>query len=277
MSIEFHTCDPFICCLNVEKLFIMITETSRLRKVKSILISQPPPETEDSPYFKLSKKYGLEIDFIPFIKISPVSAQEFRNQRIDIGAHTAIIFTSRNAVDHFFRLARETKVHITPEMKYFCVSEQTAYYLQKYIVIRKRKIFVGGRSAADLIPIIKKHKKEKYLFPCSDLRKDDLPSYMSEEGIAYNEMIVYRTIPNDLSSIKQMNYDLIAFFSPSGVRSLRRNFPNFEQKATRIAAFGPTTAEAVRSENLILDIEAPLPEAPSMIGAIEKYIQDAAN
>lgn len=255
----------------------MITDTSRLQKIKSVLISQPPPEAEDSPYFKLSKKYSLKIDFVPFIQINPVSAQEFRNQKIDIQAHTAVIFTSRNAVDHFFRLARETRIHVNPDMKYFCISEQTAYYLQKYIVIRKRKIFVGNRTAADLIPVIKKHKHEKYLFPCSALRKDDLPSYMTEASISYDEMIVYCTISSDLSNIKQMDYDLIAFFSPSGVHSLRKNFPNFQQRSTRIAAFGPTTAQAVRNENLILDIEAPLPEAPSMIGAIEKYIQDVSD
>ena len=255
----------------------MVTGKNRLRKVRSILVSQPAPQSEDSPYLKLQEKYDLSIDFVPFIKISPVSVQEFLNQKIDIGTHTAIIFTSRNAVDHFFSLSQSTRSHIKPDMKYFCISEQTAHYLQKYIVIRKRKIFTGNRTAADLIPVIKKHKKERYIFPCSDLRTDDLPSYMSKSGIFYSEMVIYHTIPNDLSGIEDINYDLIAFFSPSGVHSLRKNFPNFEQKSTRIAALGPTTAQAVRDENFILDIEAPLPEAPSMIGAIEKYIQHADN
>jgi uroporphyrinogen-III synthase len=192
---------------------------------------------------------------------------------VDILAHTAVIFTSRNAVDHFFRLAAESKVEIPSDMKYFCISEQTAYYLQKYIVIRKRKIFTGLRTAEDLLEVIKKHPKEKYIFPCSNIRKDDIPNFLEQNGYTYMEAIIYKTVASDLSDLADVNYDVIAFFSPSGINSLLVNFPDFKQNKTRIAAFGPTTAKAVQDANLILDIEAPLPNAPSMTGAIEVYLK----
>ena len=254
---------------------MLVVEKNRLQKVRSILVSQPPPKDENSPYLKLMKKYNIKVDFIPFIKIQPVSVQEFHNQRVNIEDHTATIFTSRNAVDHFFRLVRESRKEVSTNMKYFCVSEQTAYYLQKYIVVRKRKIFTAKRTALDLISILKKHKQERYLFPCSDLRRVDIPNFLQSKSIYYSELIIYRTCASDLSHLSNVNYDVIAFFSPSGVRSLLKNFPNFEQKSTRIAAFGPTTAQAVRDEKLTLDIEAPLPDVPSMAGALEYYIQKA--
>jgi len=247
----------------------------RLKEVKSILVSQPEPANKNSPYFSLAEKYNLKIDFRPFIHIEPVSVKDFRKQKIDILKHTAVILTSRNAVDHFFRLAKELKIEIPADMKYFCISEQTANYLQKYIVIRKRKIFTGQRTAQDLMTVLKKHKNEKYLFPCSDIRKDDIPNFLKENSYTYTEAIIYQTVASDLSDLAEVNYDVIAFFSPSGINSLFQNFPDFKQNNTRIAAFGPTTAQAVRDHNLILDIQAPLPNAPSMTGALELYIKKA--
>lgn len=254
---------------------LLIVDKSRLKKVSSILVSQPQPSDEKSPYFKLAEKYKIKVDFRPFIGIDPVDVKEFRKQKVDILSHSAVIFTSRNAVDHFFRLANESKVEIPSDMKYFCISEQTANYLQKYIVIRKRKIFTGSRTAADLIQVLKKHKNEKYIFPCSNIRKNDIPNFLSENGFDFSEAVIYRTVASDLSDLADVNYDVIAFFSPSGINSLLVNFPDFKQNNTRIAAFGPTTSKAVKEANLILDIQAPLPNAPSMTGALELYIKKA--
>ncbi|MEQ8549060.1 MAG: uroporphyrinogen-III synthase [Cyclobacteriaceae bacterium] len=254
---------------------LLVLDEERLKKVSSILVSQPKPENENSPYFALAEKYNLDIDFRQFIEIDPVDAKEFRKQKVNILDHTAVIFTSRNAVDHFFRLAAENKIEIPTDMKYFCVSDQTANYLQKYIVIRKRKIFTGERTASDLLEVIKKHKNEKYIFPCSDLRRDDIPQFLDSSGITWSEAVIYRTVAADLSDLSDIFYDIIAFFSPSGISSLYDNFPNFKQNNTRIAAFGPTTAQAVRDAGLILDIQAPLPNAPSMTGALEYYIKKA--
>ncbi len=249
----------------------------RMRPVKSILVSQPKPNDENSPYFKLAEKYDLKVDFRQFIQVDPVSIKEFRKQKIDILNHSAIIFTSRNAVDHLFKICEALKIEMPADMKYFCISEQTANYLQKYIVIRKRKIFTGYRTANDLIEILKKHKNEKYLFPCSDIRKNDIPDFLESNGYQYSEAIIYRTVASDLSDLENVYYDILAFFSPSGINSLFANFPDFKQNKTRIAAFGPTTAKAVKDANLILDIQAPLPNAPSMTGAIELYIKKANN
>ncbi len=250
-------------------------DKSRLRKVESILVSQPDPKDENSPYFKLASKFSIKVDFRPFIHIEPIDIKEFRKQKIDILSHTAVIFTSRNAVDHFFRLCKESKVEMPPDMKYFCISEQTANYLQKYIVIRKRKIFTGAKTATDLIEILKKHKNEKYIFPCSNIRKQDIPDFLTENGYKFTEAVIYKTVASDLSDLADVNYDMIAFFSPSGINSLFVNFPEFKQNNTRIAAFGPTTSKAVKEAGLTLDIEAPMPNAPSMTGAIELYIKKA--
>lgn len=247
----------------------------RMRKVKSILVTQEAPTDGNSPYLKLAEKYNLKIDFIPFIQVQPVALKEFRKQKIDILNFTAIIFTSRNAVDHFFHMCKELKIEVPPDMKYFCISEQTSNYLQKYIVIRKRKIFTGLKTAQDLIEILKKHKNERYLFPCSDIRKNDIPDFLEKSGYDYAEAVMYHTVASDLSHLENVFYDVLAFFSPSGINSLLVNFPDFKQNNTRIAAFGPTTAQAVRDAGLILDIEAPLPNAPSMTGAIELYIKKA--
>ena len=253
----------------------MLIEKERLLEVKSILVSQPNPGNGQSPYEKLAGKFDLKIDFRPFIQIEPVSLKEFRKQKIDLLSYTAIILTSRNAVDHLFKLAAEMKVEMPADMKYFCISDQTANYLQKYIVIRKRKIFTGSKTAKDLIEILKKHKNEKFLFPCSNIRKNDIPDFLNENSYKYSEAVMYRTVASDLSDLADVNYDIIAFFSPSGITSLFHNFPDFKQNKTRIAAFGPTTAKAVRDAGLILDIEAPHPDAPSMTGALELYIRKA--
>jgi uroporphyrinogen-III synthase len=252
-------------------------EKERLNKVKSILVSQPEPQNGHSPYDSLKSKYNIKIDFRPFIQIEPVSLKEFRSQKIDILNHSAIIFTSRNAVDHLFNLAAQMKVEMPADMKYFCISEQTSNYLQKYIVIRKRKIFTGSKTAMDLIEILKKHKNEKFLFPCSNIRKNDIPDFLQENEYDFSEAVIYRTVASDLSDLAEVNYDVIAFFSPSGITSLFHNFPDFKQNKTRIAAFGPTTAKAVKDAGLILDIQAPHPSAPSMTGALEMYIKKANN
>lgn len=250
-------------------------QKDRIEEVRSILVSQPEPSNKNSPYFALAEKYNLKVDFRPFIHIEPISVKDFRKQKIDILSHTAVIFTSRNAVDHFFRLAKELKIEVPADMKYFCISEQTSNYLQKYIVIRKRKIFTGQRTAEDLLNVLKKHKNEKYIFPCSNIRKDDIPNFLGENGYTYSEAVIYETVASDLSDLADVNYDIIAFFSPSGIQSLFQNFPEFKQNKTRIAAFGPTTAKAVKDHDLYLDIQAPLPNAPSMTGALELYIKKA--
>ena len=246
----------------------------KLRAVKRILISQPEPNGL-SPYHDLKSRFGVEVDFRPFIQVDGVDIREFRRQKIKILDYSAIILTSRNAIDHFFRLCKESKIEVPADMKYFCISEQTANYLQKYIVLRKRKIFVGSKTATDMFALFTKHKDEKYLYPCSDIRKDDIPSFMTKNEMNYREAVMYRTVSSDLSDLSDVNYDLIAFFSPSGINSLFQNFPDFEQKQTRIAAFGPTTAKAVRAQSLNLDVEAPSPTVPSMAKAIELYLSES--
>jgi uroporphyrinogen-III synthase len=242
-------------------------------KIRSILVSQPAPTDEKSPYHELARKYNLKIDFRPFIKVEAVSAQEFRQERINILDHSAIVLTSRNAVDHFFRMCKEMRILVPEMMKYFCVSESVAYYVQKYIVYRKRKVFIGKQTFNDLMDVIKKHKSEKYLVPCSDIQKGEIPQLLDKANVQYTNAVFYRTVASDLSDLKDLKYDMLVFFSPGGIESLRKNFPDFQQNDTVIAAFGPTTARAVRDNDLRLDIEAPLPEAPSMTGAIELFIK----
>lgn len=247
----------------------------RMRKVKSILVTQEAPADNNSPYIKLAEKFGIKVDFRPFIQVEPVDLREFRRQKVDILQHTAVILTSRNAVDHFFHLCKELKIEMPADMKYFCISDQTSNYLQKYIVIRKRKIFTGAKSTTDLLDIIRKHKTEKFLFPCSDIRKNDIPDYLKANNYTFSELIIHHTVAANLSDLKEVFYDVLAFFSPSGINSLFVNFPTFKQNNTRIATFGETTARAAREAGLVLDIEAPLPNAPSMTGALELYIQKA--
>lgn len=245
-------------------------------KPRSILVTQPAPTDDKNPYADLAKKFDLKIEFRPFIKIEAVPGQEFRQERINILDHTAIVLTSRNAVDHFFRMCKELRVTVPETMKYFCVSESVAYYVQKYIVYRKRKVFIGKQSFGDLMDVIKKHKEEKYLVPCSDIQKQEIPALLDKSGVHYTNAVFYRTVASDLSDMKALAHDMLVFFSPGGIESLRKNFPKFKQNGTVIAAFGPTTAKAVRDAGLRLDIEAPLPEAPSMTGAIELYMKKLA-
>jgi uroporphyrinogen-III synthase len=242
-------------------------------KVKSILVSQPEPSTAKSPYFDLANKSNLKIDFRPFIQIEGVSAKEFRQTRIQILDHSAVIFTSRTAIDHFFRIAQEMRLTVPDSMKYFCVSEATAFYLQKYIVYRKRKIFFGDGRFLDLVSVMKKHKTEKFLVPLADIHKHEIPEMLDKEGYSYTKAILYCTVSSDLSDLSEIKYDVLVFFSPSGIKSLFQNFPNFEQNSTRIASFGPTTAKAVRDAGLRLDIEAPTAQAPSMAMALDQYIK----
>jgi uroporphyrinogen-III synthase len=243
-------------------------------KIRNILVSQPEPaDLEKSPYGELARNFNLNIDFNKFIKVEGVSGREFRQNRINLLDFSAIIFTSRNSVDHFFRMAQELRVEIPDTMKYFCISESTAFYLQKYVQYRKRKIFHGKQSFEQLMEIIRKHKEEKYLLPCSDIHKISMTKLLDDAGISYKKAIFYKTLASDLSHIDIASYDMLIFFSPSGVKSLFKNFPKFKQNSTLIAAFGPTTTKAVTEAGLKLDISAPTKTAPSMTMAIEQYIQ----
>ncbi len=242
--------------------------------IKTILVSQPKPEGVKSPYFDLAEKYKLKIDFRPFIRVEGIHAQEFRTQKVTISEHTAIILTSKAAVDHFFRIAEETRYSVPDTMKYFCISEAVAYYLQKYVNYRKRKIFFGKQTIEDLVEVIKKHKKEKFLLPCTDILRDKIPLTLEEHEIPFTKAVLYRTVAADLSDLEDVYYDMLVFFSPGGIESLLKNFPDFKQNDTKIAAFGPTTASAVLKNNLRLDVQAPMPNAPSMTGAIELYVKE---
>lgn len=242
-------------------------------KIKSILISQPEPSSEKSPYFDLAEKYKVKIDFRPFIHVEGVPSKEFRQERVNILEHTGVILTSRNAVDHYFRMCEEMRITVPETMKYFCLSESTAYYLQKYVVFRKRKIFHGKQTFQDLMDVIKKHKNEKFLLPCSDIHKQNITDLLEKHNIKYSKSVFYRTVCSDLSDLADVNYDMLVFFSPSGIESLLKNFPEFKQNKTRIAAFGTTTAAAVKEAGLKLDVHAPAPGLPSMSMAIESYIK----
>ena len=242
--------------------------------IKRLLVSQPKPTSEKSPYFDLAEKYGVEIEFRPFIKVEPLTSKEFRQQRISILDYSAVVFTARTGIDHFFRLCEELRVTIPETMKYFCMSESIAVYLQKYIVYRKRKIFFGASGKLDdLITIIAKHPKEKYLVPVSDVHKDDLRLKLEAKKIDFTEAVMNRTVSNDFKADESFDYDMLVFFSPAGISSLLKNFPNFNQKDIRIGCFGPTTAKAVKDAGLRLDVEAPTPEAPSMTAALEQYLK----
>ncbi|HVA98402.1 MAG TPA: uroporphyrinogen-III synthase [Bacteroidia bacterium] len=244
-------------------------------KIKNILITQPKPESDKSPYFDLAKKQNVKIDFREFIHLEGIPSHEFRKTRIVILEHTAIILTSRNAVDHFFRICEEMRVTVPDDMKYFCISESTALYLQKHIVYRKRKIFHGKQTIKDLIELIKKHKDERYLLPCSDIHKEQITEILDTQKVKYTKAVLYKTVCSDISDLAKVNYDIIVFFSPSGIKSLFKNFPKFKQNKTLIAAFGPSTAQAVKEAGLKLNIHAPKPAAPSMTMALEEYIKEA--
>ncbi|MCH4551808.1 MULTISPECIES: uroporphyrinogen-III synthase [Aestuariibaculum] len=242
-------------------------------KVKTILVSQPEPKIENSPYFDLIEKQKVKIDFRPFIHVEGVPAKEVRQQKVDLSKYTAIILTSRNAVDHFFRVADEMRFKVPDTMKYFCQSEAVAFYLQKYVVYRKRKIYVGKRTFSELSPLIKKYKDEKFLLPNTDKVKDEVPDTLNALGVDWKQAIFYKTVISDLSDLSDVFYDILVFFSPSGIESLFHNFPDFKQNDTRIAVFGNTTIQAVEEKGLRVDIAAPTPETPSMTMALEKYIE----
>lgn len=242
-------------------------------KVKTILVSQPEPKVENSPYLQIVEKQKVKIDFRPFIHVEGVVAKDVRQQKIDLTKFSAIILTSRNSVDHFFRVAKEMRFDVPDTMKYFCQSEAVAYYLQKYVVYRKRKIYVGKRNFPELAPLIKKYKDEKFLLPSSDVLKPDVPETLDALKIDWKRGIFYKTVASDLSDLKNVYYDILAFFSPSGIESLFKNFPDFKQNDTRIAVFGDTTMKAAEDAGLRIDIKAPTAETPSMTMALEKYIE----
>jgi len=244
-------------------------------KVKTILVSQPEPKVENSPYFELEEKEKVKIDFIPFIHVEGVDAKEVRQQKVDLSQYTAIILTSRNSVDHFFRIAEEMRFKVPDALKYFCQSEAVAYYLQKYVVYRKRKIYVGKRTFQELIPLVKKYKNEKFLLPSSDKLKQEVPDTLNTLKVEWKQAIFYKTVVSDLSNLRDVFYDILVFFSPSGIKSLFENFPDFKQNDTRIAVFGNSTVKAAQEHDLVVDIKAPTPETPSMTMALQKYIKEA--
>lgn len=242
-------------------------------KIKRILVSQPKPTSASSPYFEFAEKNNVKVDFRPFIQVEGVSAKEYRQTRINILDHSAVILTSRTAIDHFFRICNELRITVPDSFKYFCISEATAFYLQKYIVYRKRKIFYGDGKFSELAEILKKHMDEKYLVPLSHIHKPEIPEMLDEIKVKYTKAILYKTVSSDLSDLKDVNYDILVFYSPSGIKSLLQNFPDFQQNETKIASFGPSTAQAVKEAGLRLDIQAPNPQAPSMTMALEQFIK----
>lgn len=242
-------------------------------KIKKVLVSQPKPTSEKSPYFDIAEKYGVEIDFRPFIKVESVTPKEFRQQKVSILDHTAIVFTSRHAIDHFFNLCTELRVTIPEAMKYFCTSETVSLYIQKYVQYRKRKVFFGKTGKfIDLLPIIVKHPAEKYFIPMSDVHNDEIKDLLDQNKIQHTEAVMYRTVSNDFTADEKFDYDMLVFFSPAGIQALKKNFPDFEQKEIAIGSFGPTTAKAVKDAGLRLDLEAPSAEAPSMPAALDMFI-----
>ena len=242
-------------------------------KIKKVLVSQPKPASDKSPYYDIAEKYGVEIDFRPFIKVESLSPREFRQQKVSILDHTAIVFTSRHAIDHFFNLCSDLRVTIPETMKYFCTSEQVALYIQKYVQYRKRKVFFGATGKfADLMPAIVKHGNEKYFVPMSDVHNDEIKNALDAKNITHTEAVMYRTVSNDFTEDEKFDYDMLLFFSPAGISSLMKNFPNFEQNEIAIGCFGPATAKAVKDAGLRLDLEAPTVETPSMTAALDKFI-----
>ncbi|HLG36340.1 MAG TPA: uroporphyrinogen-III synthase [Bacteroidia bacterium] len=242
-------------------------------KVKYILVTQPKPETAKSPYFALAKKYSLKIDFCPFIQVTPIPAKLFRKEKINILDYPAVIFTSRNAVDQFFRMCGELRVTPAESVKYFCLSETVGYYLQKYVVFRKRRIFFGNQTIEDLLKIIYKFPEEKYLVPCSDTPKQRVLEVLAERKLNFKKAVIYKALCADLAEINIRLYDIIVLFSPLDVKSLFKNFPKFRQQNVRIAAFGPAVVQAVNKAKLRLDIMAPIPGAPSMPVVLDHYIR----
>jgi len=244
-------------------------------KVKTILVSQPEPKVDNSPYFELQQKHKVKIDFRPFIHVEGVNAKEIRLQKIDLNNFSAIILTSKNSVDHFFRVADEMRYKIPEGLKYFCQSEAIAFYLQKYVVYRKRKIYVGQKDFIDLTPLLKKYKEEKFLLPASDQLNAEAKIILDNLKVNWTQAVFYKTVMSDLTDLSDVYFDILAFFSPTGIKSLFKNFPDFKQNNTRIALFGSSTQKQALEHGLRVDIMAPTPEAPSMTMAIDKYIAKA--
>ena len=245
--------------------------------IKKILVSQPKPTGEKSPYFDLAARFNLDLVFRPFIKVEGLTSKEFRQQKVSILDYTAVVFTSRHAIDNYFTLAKEMRITIPEDMKYFCITETIALYIQKYVQYRKRKVFYGSTGKIDdLIPSMGKHKDEKYLVPLSDVHNDTLKNLLDSKKLTHKECVMYRTVSNDFTQeeVDTFDYDMLVFFSPSGVDSLKKNFPNFEQGEIAIATFGPTTAKAAKEAGLRIDIEAPTEKYPSMTGAILHYLNE---
>ena len=243
--------------------------------IKKILISQPKPSSEKSPYYDIANRFDVELVFRPFIKVEGMSAREFRTQKVSILDHTAVVFTSRHAIDHFFTLAKELRVTIPEDMKYFCVTETIALYIQKYVQYRKRKVFFGTTGKMDdLLPTMVKHKTEKYLVPMSDVHNDAISKLLDSKKLQHTECVMYKTVSNDFTEeeIKTFDYDMLVFFSPAGIEALTKNFPDFNQGDIAIATFGPATAKAVNDAGLRLDLEAPTEKYPSMTGALQHYL-----
>lgn len=243
--------------------------------IKKILVSQPKPSSEKSPYFDIARKYKVELVFRPFFKVEGITAKEFRQQKISLLNYTAVVFTSRHAIDNYFTLAKEMRIAIPEEMKYFCVTETIALYIQKYTQYRKRKIFFGTTGKVDdLIPAMMKHKNEKYLVPLSSVHNDNVKNLLDAKKLMHAECVMFRTVSDDLTEeeIKNFDYDMLIFFSPTGVKALKQNFPGFEQGDIKIAAFGPATAKTIAEEGLTLDLQAPTKDHPSMSSALEAYL-----
>lgn len=246
-------------------------------KIKKILVSQPQPKGDKSPYFDISEKYNVKIEFRPFIRVEPLSAKEFRTQRISILDHTAIIFNAKQGIDHFFNLCEEMRITIPEDMKYFCITESVAVYLQHYIHYRKRKVFYGNSGKMqDLITVLNKHANEKFLFVTPEVLNEETISALDNSKITYTKAIMYRTVSNDFGPNEEFNYDMLLFFSPIGVQSLFKNFPDFKQGEIHIGCFGSTTAAAVKESGLRLDLEVPTPQLPSMTMALDAYLKENA-
>jgi len=246
-----------------------------MKKVKTILVSQPEPTAENSPYFDIEDKHKVKIDFRPFIHIEGATTREVRHQKIDLHNYSAVILTSRNAVDHYFRIAEEMRFQVPIDMKYFCISEAVAFYLQTYIVYRKRKIYVGKRTIQDLEEIIKKYKSERFLLPSSDILKPIVPKTLDKLKIKWDRAILFKTVVSDLSDLEDVFYDILVFFSPTGVDSLLKNFPDFKQNNTRFAVYGKITKKAIEEAGFTCNIVVPTPKNRSMTTALENYIFEA--
>ena len=243
--------------------------------IKKILVSQPKPSSEKSPYYDIASRYEVEFIFRPFIKVEGITAKEFRAQKVNILDYTAVVFTSRHAIDNYFTLAKEMRITIPEDMKYFCVTETISLYIQKYVQYRKRKVFFGTTGKIDdLIPTMAKHKTEKYLVPMSDVHNDSVAQMLDAKKLNHRECVMYRTVSNDFTpeEVKNFDYDMLIFFSPAGIESLTKNFPDFNQGEIAIATFGPSTAQAVKDAGLHLDLEAPTEKYPSMTSALQHFL-----